>query len=41
MDDHHHRYGVEVRPKLLQFLDSFSLAEMSLIADVSNVSQLE
>ena len=37
MDDHHHRYGLEMQPKLLQFLDSFSLAEMSLLVDVSDV----
>ena len=40
MDDHHHRYGLEIQPKLLQFLDSFSLAEMSLLVDVSDVRSI-
>ena len=37
MDDSHHRSGMEKNPDLVQFLDTFSLAEISLFADISNV----
>ena len=37
MDDSHHRSGLDRNPDLVQFLDTFSLAEIALFADISNV----
>ena len=39
MDDHHHRTTAKgSSTNLIQFLDSFSLPEMALFTDVSEVS---
>ena len=41
MDDHHHRTTAEgSSTNLVQFLDSFSLPEVALFVDVSEVSLL-
>ena len=40
MDDHIHRVGLEgaYSPKLIQFLDWFSIPQVALFADISEVS---